>query len=161
MGIRYVILRRSCLFVLSLVAFGGLAGCGGNSNRPKTAEVKGVVTFEGKPLPSGSLLFVPTGGGPSAQGNIRDDGSYELGTFTDDDGAVLGSFKVMITAYSQPTGGVGLPEDAANGNAASIALIPEIYGDLENSGLTATVTESPNTINFDLVKQTPKKKARG
>ncbi|WP_197489311.1 hypothetical protein [Planctomyces sp. SH-PL14] len=67
----------------------------------------------------------------------------------------------MITAYSQPTGGVGLPEDAANGNAASIALIPEIYGDLENSGLTATVTESPNTINFDLVKQTPKKKARG
>lgn len=154
-------LRRALSLAVPLVALIGLVGCGGNSNRPRTSQVKGVVTFDGKPLPSGSLLFVPTSGGPTAQGKILEDGSYELGTFLEDDGAVLGTFKVMITAYTQPKGGAGLPEDAINGNAASIALIPEIYGDLENSGLTATVAESPNTINFDLVKQTPKKKARG
>lgn len=154
-------LRRSLSLVFPLVALLGLVGCGGNSNRPQTSQVKGMVTFDGKPLPSGSLLFVPTGGGPTAQGKINEDGSYEMGTFAEDDGAVLGTFKVMITAYTQPKGGPGLPEDAINGNAASIPLIPEVYGDLENSGLTATVAEEPNTINFDLVKQTPKKKAKG
>lgn len=160
MGVHVVSLRRSFSLAFPLVLVGSLLGCGGNSNRPATSQVKGVVTFDGKPLPTGSLLFVPTGGGPSAQGNIREDGSYELGTFTDDDGAVLGNFKVMITAYTQPSGGPGLPEDAINGNAASIALIPEIYGDLENSGLTATVGETPNTIDFKLITQPPKKKGR-
>ena len=153
-------LRRALSLSVSLVALIGLVGCGGNGNRPRTSQVKGVVTFDGKPLPSGSLLFVPTGGGPTAQGKINEDGSYEMGTFTKSDGAVLGTFKVLITAYTQPKGGPGLPEDAINGNAASIALIPEIYGDLENSGLTATVAETPNTINFELITQPPKKKAK-
>lgn len=137
-----------------------LSGCGGNSNRPKTAKVIGKVTYDGKPVETGSLLFVPVGGGSPAQGNIATDGTYTLGTFTETDGAILGNFKVMITAWTQPKGGPGLPEDAIRGDAGPISLIPEIYGDLEKSGLTATVKDEKNTINFDLEKKAaPPKKA--
>jgi len=143
-----------CLSVLALI----LSGCGGNRNRPRTAKVTGVVTYDGKPIPSGSLLFVPVGGGSPAQGNIATDGTYTLGTFTESDGAILGDFKVMITAWSQPRGGPGLPEDAIRGDAGPISLIPEIYGDLEKSGLTATVKDEKNTINFDLEKKAAPKR---
>lgn len=150
---------RVATSVLTLLTF-SLSGCGGNSNRPKTAKVTGKVTYEGKPIETGSLLFVPVGGGSSAQGNIAADGTYTLGTFTETDGAILGNFKVMITAWTQPKGGPGLPEDAIRGDAGPISLIPEIYGDLEKSGLTATVKDEKNTINFDLEKKAaPPKKA--
>lgn len=127
-------------------------GCG-NGDRLPTAPVSGTVTFESAPLPSGSLLFVPEGGGPSAQGNINSDGTYTLGTYSSSDGAILGRFKVMITAFTQPSGGSGLPEDTLNGNTASVSLIPEIYGDLEKSGLTANVVKGRNTIDFALEKK--------
>lgn len=134
------------------------AGCG-RSDRLPTAYVNGTVTFEGAPVPTGSLLFVPEGGGPAAQGNISKDGSYTLGTYTTSDGAILGRFQVMITAFAQPKGGSGLPEDMMNSNTESLSLIPEIYGDLEKSGLTATVDGGSNTIDFNLVKpEDPKKK---
>ena len=147
------------LFMAIVASFAlSFSGCGGNSNRPKTAKVTGKVTYDGKPVETGSLLFVPVGGGTSAQGNISEDGTYTLGTFTETDGAILGDFKVMITAWTQPKGGSGLPEDAIRGDAAPISLIPEIYGNLEKSGLTATVKDEKNTINFDLEKKdTPKK----
>lgn len=135
------------------------SGCGGNGNRPKTAQVSGKVMYDGKPVETGSLLFVPNGGGAPAQGNIESDGSYRLGTFTETDGATLGEFKVMITAWTQPKGGPGLPEDAIRGDAGPISLIPEIYGDLDKSGLTATVKDEDNTIDFNLEKKAPLKKA--
>lgn len=143
---------RTLIALASVVLVLTIPGCGGSGRLP-TAPVSGTVTFESAPLPSGSLLFVPEGGGPSAQGNINADGTYTLGTYTTNDGAILGRFKVMITAFTQPTGGPGLPEDAIKGDAAPISLIPEIYGDLEKSGLTATVEKGRNTIDFDLEKK--------
>jgi hypothetical protein len=134
-------------------------GCGGNGRLP-TAPVSGTVTFESAPVPTGSLLFVPEGGGPSAQGNIDAEGRYTLGTYTTNDGAILGRFKVMITAFTQPTGGTGLPEDAIKGDAAPISLISEVYGDLENSGLTATVVKGKNVVNFDLEKKEDPRRAK-
>ena len=141
----------SVLGAVLLVA--GTMGCGGGADHLPTANVTGKVTFDGRPLPSGSLLFVPDGGGPTAEANINPDGSYTLGTYYMNDGAILGKFKVMITAFTQPKGGTGLPEDAINGNTASVSLIPEIYGDLEKSGLTATVEDKDNVIDFPLVKR--------
>lgn len=150
---RSIVRFTSCIALVTAL----LTGCGGGSKHPRTAAVSGKVTFDGKPLETGSLLFVPVGGGPSAQGQINADGTYSLGTFTETDGAVLGQFKVMITAYSIPAGAAVLPENEGRGNEGIKSLIPEIYSDLEKSGLTATVTETANTIDFDLVKQAPKK----
>jgi hypothetical protein len=125
-----------------------LSGCG-RSDRLPTAKVTGKVTLNGDPLPIGSLLFVPDKGGPTSQGRIAADGRYSMGTYTETDGAILGTHKVMITALKAPEG-AGLPEDVRKGNAAPLSVIPEIYGDLEKSGLIADVKESGNQINFEL-----------
>ena len=143
------------LLIIAVLPF---SGCGSNSNRPRTAQVKGKVLFDGKPLELGSLLFVPKGGGPPAQGNIASDGTYQLGTFTETDGAVLGEFQVIISAWTQPKGGPGLPEDAIRGDVGPISLIPEIYGDITKSGLSAVVQDQENTIDFTLEKKAAAKK---
>lgn len=69
------------------------------------------------------------------------------------DGAIVGKFKVAISAIVQPNGGPGLPEDAIKGDAAPISLIPDFYGNQEQSGLTAMVEDKKNKIDFDLVRK--------
>ncbi|WP_417390167.1 hypothetical protein [Gimesia sp.] len=129
-------------------------GCG--DGHPARSTVSGKVTYNGKPLSIGSLVFIPVNGGPSAQGKIDRNGSYEMGTFTDDDGVIPGDYKIMITALTSP-GGSGLPEDAVDGNAGPESVIPEWYGDLEKSGLRATVVaDKSNTIDFPLTDDKPK-----
>ena len=126
-----------------------IAGCGQvDGDRAETANVHGKVTYNGEPLDMGSLLFVPVAGGTSAQGEIGSDGSYVMGTYEKTDGAILGEHKVIITALRQPAG--ALPEDDLVGDAAPISLIPDRYGDLEKSGLRATVKKGDNEVNFEL-----------
>ncbi len=130
------------------------AGCG--DNRPKRSIVTGTVSYNGKPLSIGSLVFVPVGGGPSAQGKISRDGSYEMGTFELDDGVIPGDYKIMIVALTS-SGGSGLPEDTVKANAEPVSVIPEWYGDLEKSGLLVTVAaDKANTIDFPLTDDKPK-----
>jgi len=48
------------LWTLICVMLTGLcSGCGGNTDGPKRFEVAGTVTFDGKPVSSGSISFVP------------------------------------------------------------------------------------------------------
>jgi hypothetical protein len=126
-------------------------GCS-SENRIETGTVSGTVTYNGDPLQIGSLLFVPVAGGPSAEANIGTDGSFEMGTYDDDDGAVLGEHKVMITAFTSP-GGSGLPEDVIDGDGAPVSVIPDFYGDLEKSGLKVDVKSGDNAIDFVLTSK--------
>ncbi len=52
-----------------------IAGCGAG-NEPKTYHVSGTVTFAGKPVPVGTILFVPDAGkanrGPTGYAVIRE-----------------------------------------------------------------------------------------
>jgi hypothetical protein len=133
------------VFVVSFV------GCS-SENRVATGTVTGVVTYNGDPLQIGSLLFVPVGGGPTAEANIGTDGSFEMGTYDDDDGAVLGEHQVMITAFTAP-GGSGLPEDVIDGDGAPVSILPDFYGDLEKSGLKVDVKSGENNIDFVLTSK--------
>ncbi len=146
--------RPRCLMLpLLLVSISALsAGCGKKNEFP-TAKVTGKVTLDGTPLKFGSLLFVPEGNFPSAEGNIHPDGTYDLGTYSTSDGAVVGKHKVMINA--RVAAGASLPEDAVKGAAGTVSAIPEHYGDMVKSPLTADVKAGSNTINFDLVSGTP------
>jgi len=129
-------------------------GCG--DGRPQRSSVTGTVSYNGKPLSIGSLVFVPIGGGPSAQGKISRDGFYEMGTFEDDDGVIPGDYKIMIVALTS-SGGSGLPEDTVKANTEPVSVIPDWYGDLEKSGLVVTVkADQDNTINFPLTDDKPK-----
>lgn len=129
-------------------------GCG--DGHPARSAVTGTVSYNGKPLSIGSLVFIPVSGGPPAQGKIDRDGNYYMGTFDEDDGVIPGSYKVMITALTSP-GGSGLPEDAVDGNAGPVSMIPEWYGDMEKSGLLVMVEpDKDNTIDFPLTDDKPK-----
>jgi hypothetical protein len=63
-------LQRTCHLVKSVLAVLLLAGCG-----PTTAHVSGTVTFNGVPVPTGTVSFVMSGG--VFQSEIRD-GRYDI-----------------------------------------------------------------------------------
>ncbi|MEQ1827667.1 MAG: hypothetical protein ABL921_17035 [Pirellula sp.] len=130
--------RATCLLLCAV-----LVGCDGS----KLASVKGKVSFGGKPVPGGTVNFIPLNSGPTASGEIKSDGSYALTTNVQGDGAAPGSYKVVIVAMEDQAG--KLPEDR---NPLPAALIPVRYTSLATTDLTATVDKKENTINFELSK---------
>ena len=133
--------RAVALIILGAAVL-ALAGCG--SNQLKTAVVRGTVTYKGKPVPNGTISFVPTSG-PSATGEIQPDGSYVLTTYRKGDGAVLGPHTVVIVAMQDMSD--RLPEAR---QPLPPAIIPLKYTSLATSDLKADVENKENTINFDL-----------
>lgn len=132
-------LARLSALAGSLVVLPLLTGCG--SGNPPTAPVTGTVTFQGKPLPAGTVIFTPTAGGPPATGEIQPDGTYTLTTFEDGDGAVPGTHGVAVSAVLVPE--EGLPE--------ATALIPMKYSSEQTSGLTAEVADQDmNVVDLSL-----------
>lgn len=119
----------------------------------KTAPVKGKLTYKGKPVPNGTITFIPEGNGPSATGEIQSDGSYELTTYKSGDGAVLGKHTVMIVAVQDQ--GDRLPEDRS---PLPPPIVPAKYLSNQTSGLTAQVKDEENTIDFHLTDESPAKK---
>jgi hypothetical protein len=68
-----------------------LLGCGGDG----THDVTGRVTFEdGSPLTKGEVVF--EGEEFEAIGRIKEDGTYELSSYGDGDGAPPGTYKVYL-----------------------------------------------------------------
>lgn len=150
---RALICSNSVLFLTCLVIV-TMTGCG--DGHPARSPVSGTISYNGKPLKIGSLLFVPVKGGPPAQGKVKGDGFYVMETFGTADGVIPGDYKVMITALTS-SGGSGLPEDTVKANAEPVSVIPEWYGDLEKSGLLVTVVAGKhNTIDFPLTDDKPK-----
>jgi hypothetical protein len=140
------------LFVLPIVV-----GCG--PRRPATAPVSGRVTFNGKPLTTGQVMFYPDRGRTSVS-PIDADGRYRLTTFKPGDGALLGHHRVTIEAARVAMQGK-MPknvEEEMRGHGFSPGattverLAPERYSELETTPLTADVAPQENTINFDLSK---------
>lgn len=120
------------------------AGCGPTGKRIATAPVQGKITYKGSPVTTGTVMFVPTSGGPPATGEIQPDGTYSLKTYDPGDGAVLGNHTVAVTAMDLPA---GTPEDPV---AAPTMLVPAEFGNPSTSGLTAEVAEGDNALDFDL-----------
>ena len=130
---------------VALVLLGLLAGCSGSDQFP-TAKVSGKITYQNKPVPNGTVMFVPEGDKPSATGELKPDGTYELTTYEEGDGAVLGPHTVMITAVEDMSN--KLPEQRSG---TPQALVPVKYTNNSTSGLTAEVKDvEVNTINFEL-----------
>ncbi len=119
-----------------------LAGC--SDPRPKTAVVQGTVTYKGKPVPNGTVNFVPAEG-PAATGEIRSDGSYRLTTFRQGDGAILGMHKVVIVAMQDQSG-----QAVEAYTPLPPPIVPLKYTSLATTDLKAEVKDQENTINFDL-----------
>ncbi len=126
-----------------------LMGCG--DSNPNTVPVEGRVTLDGQPVSEGTITFQPVEpaeGFPRrpAIGLLQTDGSYRLSTFDENDGAVPGSYQVMVVSV---TGGP-TPEEP---DAPEQWRIPQRYGTPGQSPLHASVPAQHRgvlTLNFDL-----------
>jgi hypothetical protein len=136
--------------VLLLLVFA--AGCGGGDALPRE-RVSGKVTLDGKPLPTGSIQFLPEGGGDArnpalSAGATINEGDYDIPRQS---GLLPGNYKVTISAAA---GGAAAPANEAPGPAQAPAqdIVPEKYN--KDSTLTAEVKAGgENTFNFDLTSK--------
>ncbi len=136
-----------CLLGTCLLGSCLLVGC---ESGPPMAPVSGRVTFNGKPLEFGTVMFQLSSGGQPARGQIQSDGTFELGTFAAGDGAIVGEHKVRITSYSGQAPGKS-DEASAGGGTLGQLLIPKRYTMFGTSKLTATVKPDGNEpFEFDL-----------
>lgn len=90
-----LIARERCRFLMSLAVL-VIAGCGGESRVP-TYPVEGKLFVDDKPRGAAAISFKSTSKEvPSAYGVSKEDGSFSLKTYIDDDGVAEGSFNVEI-----------------------------------------------------------------
>lgn len=132
---RTSIVRRGQLsIVLSFIL---LCGCGG-----ELPTVRGTVTFDGKPLDHGTVVFHGEGLAQGV-GKIEAGGGYTVKTGTQG-GLTPGTYRVTVSAFDT--------KPAPNGQDEPIPLLitPTKYNSPETSGLQARITPGGNRCDFDL-----------
>jgi len=135
--------RRACLLALSATTLAAFA-CG--SSGPAMGRVSGTVTYKGKPVPKGTVSFLPTTpGARNATGEIHPDGSYSLQTENPNDGAQVGEYSVTIFSHDEP-----VLDYVPTKPVPKKILTPQKYEKPDTSGLKATVASGSNTVNFEL-----------
>ncbi|MBW3542000.1 MAG: carboxypeptidase-like regulatory domain-containing protein [Planctomycetes bacterium] len=140
------------------------AGCSGDeAERLDVVPVTGKVLYNDRPLPGAQVTFrCEEKNAPPAMGITGPDGTFQLTTYDDGDGAVPGEHLVTVAKYAS-TGGSGaggpetMEEAAARAEkgieleAESRSLIPEAYADPERSNLRETVKEDgENNFTIEL-----------
>jgi hypothetical protein len=121
-----------------------LAGCSGSS---ATYPVTGTVKFSnGQPLAGGRVLFQPTSE-PSqpAKATIAADGTFSLGTFGIEDGAVPGHHRVAV--YPR------VPPEAGNDMAAIAryrSVVDSRLQNIQTTPLEFTVKSDGSGNHFDI-----------
>ena len=122
-------------------------GCGRPSYQLDTAPFKGKVTLDGQPFGAGYVVFSTTRGRMST-GTIQPDGTFEMSTYEQGDGAQIGTHPVVITPIPSdefPTGQKPIP-------------VPVRYTKAGTSGLTAEVKPGEdNYQEFNLTTAEQKK----
>ena len=123
--------------LLVLVLGIGLSGCGGKSG-PTLVQLSGTILFEGRPIPPGTLTFVPKEGqGPTATGTITDAGHFTVSTHHPGDGITPGSYRIRIESWETPPTMGGPPPKSA---------VPEKYTNMNTTDLTLNVPNERETI---------------
>jgi hypothetical protein len=132
--------------IVGAVAF--VLGCGGGQKAAEIVPVKGVVKYQGKPVPKLSVGFVPENG-TLAYGTTDDNGQFALTTNKPGDGATVGTYKVAIKYVPDEIPAMpGFP-----GSEKKVtSTIPEKYANAETSGLKRTVEKDgvENNFTFEL-----------
>lgn len=129
---------RQCLNLAALC--GMLLNCAGCSDMPTLAPVQGSVTYNGKPLANGIIVFYPEEG-RSASGEIKNGEIVELTTFKPGDGVPVGHHKVTVQAWDKPTADMYTPRKS---------IVPAKYTDVKQTPLAADIESGVNDVVFDL-----------
>jgi len=118
------------------------AGCG---RRIALVPSEGRVTLDGKPIEFGAVMVQPKAG-PAAQAKINSDGTFRLGTFKPDDGAIPGPATVRVICRKDIT-------QPGGEQAYGPSLIPERYTRFDTSGLSVEIKAGMQPLEISLTKQ--------
>jgi hypothetical protein len=119
------------------------AGCAGAND---AYPVKGTVFLDGQPateLAGGTVTFDSVELHKSASGEIQTDGTYRLSSLTKNDGAVPGTYQVMVSPHETASAG----ERGKQGPAAKSAAF------VEPKNLEVTVERKTNDISIQLQRR--------
>lgn len=133
--------RWTSLFVMVLL----FAGCGDNGGR---VPVTGLVTFDGKPLEDGNIIF---GGdqGAAGVGKIVN-GAFTMSETGEETGVLPGKYSVLISSWFEELGAVRPDGSFSPGKPR----IPLYYRDPEKSGLSVEVKQGEeNYFTFELTSE--------
>lgn len=135
---------RESIGTTALLLLIAVFGCQRQSTL-QTAPVTGKVTYQGKPVVQGTVVFTPEGSGHAATGDIQPDGTFQLTTSKKNDGAVPGKYKVAVQVF--PAEGGAVPGMEFAGGKPPIPLK---FMDAGTSGLTAEIKAGENTLDLAL-----------
>lgn len=121
---------------LAVVVAVSAAICGCGDGRPRRVAVSGQVLIDGEPLPHGNVRFVPEGARPS-YGKVDSEGRFSLGCFEPDDGAVVGTHRVQVSA-----------SEIIKGKVKWHA--PNSYSDYRSSGLVVEIDAPTDDLVIEL-----------
>ena len=121
----------ACISVITSIT----GGCG--DGRPERAPISGQVLIDGKPLTCGTICIIPENARMAA-GDIGPDGRFTMRCFDENDGAVLGTHPVTVTAFEQID------------NATRKWFAPKKYSDAKTSGKTVTVDGANDSLVINL-----------
>lgn len=122
-----------------------LAGCG--SGNPKTYPIPGRLVYrDGQPVPGATVVLQTTQGDKqlTARGMVRTDGTFDLTTFAEGDGAVEGEHRVTV-----------IPIPSADGPKVA-TVVPAKYADPDQSKLTVSI--APGTPEIRITIDPPGKR---
>jgi len=129
------------IMIAALLGFAG--GCG--TQQPATYPVHGKVVFaDGSPLRGGTVEFRAnhsSGQTIIASGIVAEDGTFQLTTFENQDGAVAGTHQVIVRPKRSAA-------SAEKFGPAEPLAVDRRFFNYKTSGLEATVTEGDNEIEL-------------
>lgn len=155
-------------FGICAVSFVFAAGCSGDAaDVPKTVAVSGTVSYNGNPVAGATVTFMGEGAPRAAIGTTDAEGKFQLSTFGDKDGAVVGAHVITVSkiedAATTPAGDdPALDDPTALAQVSSAKLeegpgsapqseLPAKYANTSSSPLKETVTaEGPNEFVLKL-----------
>ena len=136
---------RLTILVLTCISF---VGCD-DDGRIETYPVSGKVVFaDGTPLKGGTVLCMSESAETtlSARGNIAEDGTFTLGTYEGNDGAVEGSHLVAIDPP--------MPENFNPDDGPAPRVIHPRFQRHRTSGLTFEVgSDGPNEVTLEVSRK--------
>lgn len=138
-------LRNPRVITLAFLAPLMILGCGRSG--PERAVVSGTVTYQGRPLPQGTIRFLPTAETKTPMsGALIVDGKY---TADKRGGVPVGTHKVVIEAFRPKgrTAGTGTPGDVAGGLVPREQYLPARYN--ARSQLQITLEPGAGSVEKD------------
>jgi hypothetical protein len=147
---------QSILGAIGVAVWPAVAGCGSNA---ATYPVTGVVRFEdGAPVAFGSVEFRHEESRRSSRANLDGSGAFTLGTYTSDDGAAAGDYRVIVVQFFNPPTGSGRVEMEPGHDLhkpGQHMRVAAEFGDFATSSLRADVRpDDENHFEF-VVKRDP------